>query len=52
MGIPEDEIKMKPFSDDLDENNNDAPVENDFGRKIFEYIEHACKLCGYLVIYR
>ena len=33
MGI--DEVKMERLNDDFDENNNDAPVENAFGRKIF-----------------
>ncbi|CAB4016228.1 Hypothetical predicted protein [Paramuricea clavata] len=30
MGIPEDQIKLEPLGDDVDENNNDEPLENGF----------------------
>ena len=34
MGIPDDQIKLELLSDDVDENNNDDPLENCFGMKI------------------
>ena len=37
MGIPEDQIKLEPLGDDVDENNNEGPLENGFGKKITLY---------------
>jgi hypothetical protein len=37
MGIHEDQIKLEPLGDDVDENNNDEPLENGFGKKITLY---------------
>jgi hypothetical protein len=47
MGIHEDQIKLEPLGDDVDENNNDEPLENGFGKKITLY---NCGIKMYIIL--
>lgn len=34
MGMSEDQMKFESLSDDFDQNDNDEPLENGFGKKL------------------